>query len=53
MTDEAIKALMIFAMYGILELVLYFSATARPARQAGRSAPGRSMNDSTRAGAED
>ncbi|MBR0955844.1 hypothetical protein [Bradyrhizobium japonicum] len=47
MTNEAIKALMIFAMYGILELALYFSSTVRPAKQPIRPTP-----DLTRPGAE-
>ncbi|GLR98346.1 hypothetical protein GCM10007858_59880 [Bradyrhizobium liaoningense] len=35
MTNEAIKALMIFAMYGILELALYFSSITRSAQAIG------------------
>ncbi|WP_407187638.1 hypothetical protein [Bradyrhizobium centrosematis] len=54
MTSEAIKALMIFAMYGILELALYFSASARPAKQPVRSSAGRTANpDLTGRGPED
>ncbi|MDA9531214.1 hypothetical protein ACM42_22750 [Bradyrhizobium sp. CCBAU 25338] len=54
MTNEAIKALMLFAMYGILELALYFSSTARPAKQSVRSKPGQTANpDFTRPVAED
>lgn len=54
MTNEAIKALMLFAMYGILELALYFSATVGPAKQALRSATGRATNrDFTGSEAED
>jgi hypothetical protein len=44
MTNEAIKALMIFAMYGVLEVALYFSSAARPARQPVRSTTGRTTN---------
>ncbi|WP_194389025.1 hypothetical protein [Bradyrhizobium sp. CCBAU 51765] len=44
MTNEAIKALMLLAMYGILELALYFSSTARAAKQPVRSTPGRTAN---------
>lgn len=48
MTNEAIKALMLLAMYGILELALYISSTARaakqPVRQPVRSTPGRTAN---------
>ncbi|MBH5390254.1 MULTISPECIES: hypothetical protein [Bradyrhizobium] len=54
MTNEAIKALMIFAMYGILELALYFSSIARSAKQSVRSTPGQTANpDFTRPVAED
>jgi hypothetical protein len=54
MTNEAIKALMLLAMYGILELALYISSTARAARQPVRSTPGRTANpDLTRPVAED
>lgn len=53
-TNEAIKALMIFAMYGILELALYFSSMARSAKQSVRSTPGQTANpDFTRPVAED
>jgi hypothetical protein len=41
MTNEAIKALMVFAMYGALELVLYFSSMSKPIRQRIRSTAGR------------
>ena len=41
MTNEAIKALMLLAMFGILELALYLSSMARPARQPARSKTGR------------
>lgn len=44
MTNEAIKALMVFAMYGILELALYFSATIKPSKQAARATAGRAAN---------
>ncbi|MCA1526512.1 hypothetical protein [Bradyrhizobium yuanmingense] len=44
MTDEAIKALMLLAMYGILELVLYFSPIGRPAKQPTRSTLSRASN---------
>ncbi|WP_440638274.1 hypothetical protein ACSHT2_29395 [Bradyrhizobium sp. PUT101] len=44
MTNEAIKALMLLAMYGILELALYVSSTARAAKQPVRSTPGRTAN---------
>ena len=37
MTSEAIKALMVLAMFGVLELALYFSSITRPARQPVRS----------------
>ena len=40
MTNEAIKALMVLAMFGILELALYFSSMARPAKQPVRSNTG-------------
>lgn len=40
MTNEAIKALMVLAMFGVLELALYFSSMARPARQPVRSNDG-------------
>ncbi|MEW6147563.1 MAG: hypothetical protein ACOY3N_04970 [Bradyrhizobium sp.] len=54
MTNEAIKALMVFAMYGILELALYFSATIKPSKQAARATAGRAANpDFTGSGAED
>ncbi|WP_271585974.1 hypothetical protein [Bradyrhizobium sp. CCBAU 53415] len=54
MTNEAIKALMLFAMYGILELALHFSSTVRPAKQPLRSTSGRTANpDLTRPAAED
>lgn len=54
MTNEAIKALMIFAMYGILELALYFSSITRSAKQSVRWTPGRTANsDFTRPVAED
>ncbi|MGX4773653.1 hypothetical protein ACWAUC_28075 [Bradyrhizobium guangdongense] len=41
MTSEAIKALMVLAMFGVLELALYFSSMTRPARQPVRSNKGR------------
>ncbi|MDA9431792.1 hypothetical protein XH88_08295 [Bradyrhizobium sp. CCBAU 51627] len=43
MTNEAIKALMVLAMFGVLEFALYFSSMARPAKQPVRSknGPGR------------
>ncbi|MBB4369952.1 hypothetical protein GGD63_002745 [Bradyrhizobium sp. cir1] len=44
MTNEAIKALMLFAMYGVLELALYFSSIGRPAKQPVRSTLGRASN---------
>ncbi|MDN5001324.1 hypothetical protein ACFQZO_10555 [Bradyrhizobium sp. GCM10027634] len=44
MTNEAIKALMVFAMFGILELALYFSPADRPARQPIRSGADRTSN---------
>jgi hypothetical protein len=40
MTNEAIKALMVLAMFGILELALYFSSMARSAKQPVRSTAG-------------
>ncbi|MBW7971179.1 hypothetical protein [Bradyrhizobium sp. BR 10289] len=44
MTNEAIKALMLLAMYGVLELALYLSSTRMPAKQPARSTPVRASN---------
>ncbi|MDF0515851.1 hypothetical protein P0R31_01185 [Bradyrhizobium yuanmingense] len=43
-TNEAIKGLMLLAMYGVLELALYFSSIGRPAKQPARAAHGRASN---------
>ena len=40
MTNEALKALMVLAMFGVLEVALYFSSMARPAKQPVRSNTG-------------
>ncbi|UFS87676.1 hypothetical protein LPJ38_29180 [Bradyrhizobium daqingense] len=36
MTNEAIKALMIFALYGALEITLYYSSIVRLAKRPAR-----------------